>query len=123
MRRRPPRSPRTATLCPYTPLFRSVRRPLRVAVFSTGDEVREPGSDRGDGGIYDSNRYTLKALLRGLGCAVTDLGILADDRDAIRAARSEEHTSELQSLMSRSYAVFCLKNKKLNCRKHQLPAT
>lgn len=63
-----------------------VRAPLRVAVFSTGDEVREPGSERGEGAIYDSNRYTLKALLRGLGCTVTDLGILADDRETIRAA-------------------------------------
>ena len=63
-----------------------VRSALRVAVFSTGDEVREPGAGLGPGAIYDSNRYTLKALLRGLGCAVTDLGILADDRDAIRAA-------------------------------------
>ena len=63
-----------------------VRVPLRVAVFSTGDEVREPGGALGPGAIYDSNRFTLKALLRGLGCAVTDLGILADDRDAIRGA-------------------------------------
>lgn len=63
-----------------------VRAPLRVAVFSTGDEVREPGSERGEGAIYDSNRFTLKALLRGLGCVVTDLGILADDREVIRAA-------------------------------------
>lgn len=63
-----------------------VRTALRVAVFSTGDEVREPGAERGAGAIYDSNRFTLKALLRSLGCAVTDLGILADDREAIRAA-------------------------------------
>ncbi|MEQ8817154.1 MAG: molybdopterin molybdotransferase MoeA [Thalassobaculum sp.] len=63
-----------------------VRTGLRVAVFSTGDEVREPGSERGAATIYDSNRYTLKALLRALGCAVTDLGILADDRETIRAA-------------------------------------
>lgn len=64
----------------------TVRTALRVAVFSTGDEVREPGTERAAGTIYDSNRFTLKALLRGLGCAVTDLGILADDGDAIRAA-------------------------------------
>ncbi|EDP64697.1 Molybdopterin biosynthesis enzyme [alpha proteobacterium BAL199] len=63
-----------------------VRTALRVAVFSTGDEVREPGTDRVAGTIYDSNRYTLKALLRGLGCAVTDLGILADHGETIRAA-------------------------------------
>ncbi len=64
----------------------TVRTGLRVAVFSTGDEVREPGSERGAGAIYDSNRFTLKALLRALGCTVTDLGILADDRETIRAA-------------------------------------
>lgn len=63
-----------------------VRTALRVAVFSTGDEVREPGTERGAAAIYDSNRFTLKALLRALGCTVTDLGILADDRDAIRTA-------------------------------------
>jgi len=63
-----------------------VRVGLKVAVFSTGDEVREPGSERGAGAIYDSNRFTLKALLRALGCTVTDLGILADDRETIRSA-------------------------------------
>ncbi|NQW12543.1 MAG: molybdopterin molybdotransferase MoeA [Alphaproteobacteria bacterium] len=63
-----------------------VRAPLRVAVFSTGDEVREPGSALVAGAIYDSNRHTLKALLRGLGCAVTDLGILGDDPTRIRTA-------------------------------------
>ena len=60
--------------------------PLRAAVFSTGDEVRDPGGDRPDGAIYDSNRYTIAALLAGMGCRVTDLGILPDNADAIRAA-------------------------------------
>ncbi len=55
-----------------------VRRPLRVALFSTGDELREPGRKLGVGAIYDSNRYTLMSLLGGLGCEVTDLGILKD---------------------------------------------
>lgn len=64
----------------------AVRKPLRVAVFSTGDEVREPGTVLPPGAIYDSNRYTLKALLHGLGCSVTDLGILADRRETIRSA-------------------------------------
>lgn len=66
-----------------------VHAPLRVAVFSTGDEVREPGTALGTGAIYDSNRHTLKALLRGLGCAVTDLGILGDEPERIRAALAE----------------------------------
>ena len=59
---------------------------LRVAVFSTGDEVRDPGGEADEGCIYDANRYAVMALLEGLGCAVTDLGILKDDADAISAA-------------------------------------
>jgi molybdopterin molybdotransferase len=66
-----------------------VRTKLRAAVFSTGDEVREPGAAADDGCIYDSNRFTVKALLRGLGCAVTDLGILPDDEAAIRSALAD----------------------------------
>jgi len=56
-----------------------VRRRLKVAIFSTGDEVVEPGSPRGVAAIYDANRYLLSALLERLGAIVTDLGILADD--------------------------------------------
>jgi molybdopterin molybdotransferase len=56
-----------------------VRRRLTVAIFSTGDEVVEPGSKRGAAAIYDANRYLLSALLERLGAVVTDLGILADD--------------------------------------------
>ncbi len=65
-----------------------VRRPLRVAIFSTGDEVYDPGDDdeMPGGAIYDANRYCLLALLQGLGCAVTDLGILRDEEPAIRAS-------------------------------------
>ncbi|MGB8276241.1 MAG: gephyrin-like molybdotransferase Glp [Alphaproteobacteria bacterium] len=59
---------------------------LRVAVFSTGDEVREPGQPIPEGCIYDSNRYGLMALLTALKCRVTDLGILPDHKDAIRDA-------------------------------------
>jgi molybdopterin molybdotransferase len=56
-----------------------VRRRLKVAIFSTGDEVVEPGAARGGAAIYDANRYLLSALLERLGAVVTDLGILADD--------------------------------------------
>jgi len=55
-----------------------VRRRIKVAIFSTGDEVVEPGGPRGGAAIYDANRYLLAELLGRLGAAVTDLGILRD---------------------------------------------
>ncbi len=71
----------------------TVYRRLRAAVFSTGDEVRDPGGPLPAGAIYDSNRYTVKSALQQLGCTVTDLGILPDDAatitDAMRSAASQ----------------------------------
>jgi molybdopterin molybdotransferase len=61
----------------------AVRRRLKVAIFSTGDEVVEPGSVRGAAAIYDSNRFLLTELLERLGATVTDLGILADDPEKL----------------------------------------
>lgn len=66
----------------------SVSRALRVALFSTGDELREPGQTLDAGAIHDSNRYTLGGLLRNLGCEVSDLGILRDEAGAIQSALS-----------------------------------
>ncbi len=66
-----------------------VRCRLRVAVFSTGDELRQPGQPLEPGAVYDANRYALIALLTRLGCAVTDLGILPDRFEAIRDALAE----------------------------------
>lgn len=63
--------------------------PLRVALFSTGDELREPGKPLDPGCIYDSNRTTIHGLLLALGCAVNDLGILEDKGDVVRAALAE----------------------------------
>jgi molybdopterin molybdotransferase len=70
-----------------------VYRRLAVALLSTGDEVREPGGALPPGAIYDSNRYTLHALLEGLGCVVDDLGILRDDAASVRAALGEAAAS------------------------------
>ncbi len=61
-----------------------VRMRLRVALFSTGNELREPGTDLPVGAIYDANRAMLRALIERAGAVVTDLGILRDDRDALR---------------------------------------
>jgi len=65
-----------------------VRRRPRVAVFSTGDEICEPGTPLAPAKVYDSNRYALTALLSRSGCEVTDLGILQDNRDAMQASLS-----------------------------------
>src|SRR3546814_3370730 len=91
MIRRPPRSTRTATLFPYTTLFRSGLGPGRNG---DGDHP-EQDDQSGDGG--GGGQPLGERRLRGV-------------RDA--EPRSEEHTSELQSLMRISYAVFCLKKKK-----------
>src|SRR3546814_1737906 len=91
MIRRPPRSTRTDTLCPYTTLFRS----LGLVV------VREPVLEDGRG-----------APVRGV-VAAQPARVRGGDGGG-QAGRSEEHTSELQSLMRISYAVFCLKKKKNN---------
>ncbi len=66
-----------------------VHRSLRVAVFSTGDEVVEPGAEKPRGAIFDSNRYALIALLERLGCTVRDLGILPDQEADIATALGE----------------------------------
>src|SRR3546814_2649133 len=94
MLRRPPRSTRTDTLFPYTTLFRSVE----VSYFDPG-----VGSD-----IVAQIRPTTRAIfLETPGSLTFEMPDIA----AITAVRSEEHTSELQSLMRISYAVFCLKKK------------
>src|SRR3546814_1268180 len=103
MIRRPPRSTRTDTLFPYTTLFRS----------------QVPGGRRrGSSAVGPRPAAATPAVGHGLGTARAALpapvrrpGVPANAR-ARGAARSEEHTSELQSLMRISYAVFCLKKKK-----------
>jgi molybdopterin molybdotransferase len=61
------------------------RRP-RVALFSTGDELAMPGEVLKPGAIYNSNRFTLRALIQSLGCECTDLGIVPDQLAATREA-------------------------------------
>ena len=66
-----------------------VRRRLRVAIFSTGDELVPVGQTLGDGQVHDSNRYSLHGLLARLGCEVIDLGLVRDDPAALEAALRE----------------------------------
>jgi molybdopterin molybdotransferase len=67
----------------------SVFRPLRVAFFSTGDELRSIGSVLGEGEIYDSNRYTLHGMLTRLGCEALDMGVVRDDPALLERAFRE----------------------------------
>src|SRR3546814_3998315 len=100
MIRRPPRSTRTDTLFPYTTLFRSNYRFVRA--------VLRPGAfrDRLTTGTYVSmDPQDVTGVLE-------DAFIKVTEAEEVEAKRSEEHTSELQSLMRISYAVFCLKKKK-----------
>ena len=63
-----------------------VRRRIRAAVFSTGNELVSPGASRGAAQLFDSNRFMLMAMLMRLGCEVSDLGILRDDRVSLASA-------------------------------------
>jgi molybdopterin molybdotransferase len=63
-----------------------VVRRIRVAVFSTGDEIASPGDVRAPSQLFDSNRFMLMAMLRRLGCEVRDLGILRDERTSLARA-------------------------------------
>jgi molybdopterin molybdotransferase len=74
----------------------NVRKRVRVALFSTGDEIVEPGKTLPKAALYDSNRYLLVDLLKGLGAEVTDLGILADAPEELaRAIAGAARTHDL----------------------------
>ncbi|MGF1762144.1 bifunctional molybdopterin-guanine dinucleotide biosynthesis adaptor protein MobB/molybdopterin molybdotransferase MoeA [Aliivibrio kagoshimensis] len=64
----------------------TVNRPIRVAIFSTGDEVQAPGEAQKESSIYDSNRYSLFGLLSHLDCEVIDLGIIEDSEESLQQA-------------------------------------
>jgi len=70
-----------------------VKRRLRVAVFSTGNEVVSPGTPRGAAQLYDSNRFMLAAMLRRMGCEMRDLGILRDDKTTLASALKDSAKS------------------------------
>jgi molybdopterin molybdotransferase len=66
-----------------------VQRRLRVAFFSTGDELRSIGQPLDEGCVYDSNRYTIYGMLQRLGCDIIDMGVVRDDPAALEAALRE----------------------------------
>jgi molybdopterin molybdotransferase len=64
----------------------TVQRRLRVAIFSTGDELRSIDEPLGNGCVYDSNRYTLHGMLTRIGCDIIDMGIVKDDAASLESA-------------------------------------
>src|SRR3546814_4213516 len=110
MRRRPPRSTRTDTLFPYTTLFRSPGEQLRhPGVVGEGDVVEHDAGQRGGGQQQTAGDQHGAAVADDAPEEAGDDG--AEQRQQDDELRSEEHTSELQSLMRISYAVFCLTKK------------
>ncbi len=83
----------------------AVYKPLRAAVFSTGDEVRDPSGDAPEGCIFDANRYSVMGMLRGLGCSVDDLGIMPDDEAMITKALKQAAASHDLILTSGGVSV------------------
>src|SRR3546814_6996169 len=118
MKRRPPRATRPYTLFPYTTLFRSV---VALHRFSTEDEAVALANDT-DYGLNASvwggdldNAIRVGRRIQSGNVNIND--ILATAYASKGTPRSEEHTSELQSLMRNSYADFCLKKKKKQTNK------
>src|SRR3546814_2401092 len=115
MIRRPPRSTRTDTLFPYTTLFRSRGRQLEADAQRRGEsqDARRPFHHRELRIERAAPRLRQRRHLRdGGGAEAAGIPAARDLRELLRRPRrSEEHTSELQSLMRNSYAVFCLKKK------------
>lgn len=64
----------------------TVFRALKVAIFSTGDELQAIGQPLGEGQIYDTNRFAVRLMLQQLGCQIIDLGVIPDDQQALRKA-------------------------------------
>src|SRR3546814_9554518 len=109
MLRRPPRATRTDTLFPYTTLFRSISHNEACCNSPFAFSSRPANSARA-GTFFASATSALTSAKKARTARPPSFGSLRPTRSI---ARSEEHTSELQSLMRISYAVFCLKKKKL----------
>src|SRR3546814_1981117 len=113
MIRRPPRSTRTDTLFPYTTLFRSATASCNVSIaYSRADRSLNHSLIR-DHRIFEMGRERDRHILHGVpahGTTQRSKTLFGDDSGNF--TRSEEHTSELQSLMRISYDAFCLKTKK-----------
>src|SRR3546814_1347204 len=112
MIRRPPRSTRTDTLFPYTTLFRSLDGHRHCPAAGVLRARRAVELDRG------RTRSGLGARRDDPDRALVTASPLRSRRRGARRPRSEEHTSELQSLMRISYAVFCLKKKTKHKQRH-----
>src|SRR3546814_6847875 len=114
MIRRPPRSTRTDTLFPYTTLFRSGREQQRQAADQSdrGTHHRKGARCLGERRQRKKRFFAEQALDRQPRQEHGRAAQLVEQAVGIVVARTEEHTSELQSLMRISYAVFCLKRKK-----------
>src|SRR3546814_1170491 len=111
MIRRPPRFTRTDTLFPYTTLFRSLPVVNDRSVEYGSADAEHPHQDNGRDRVAQhgpENPLTERDVLFHIGL----LSVVGFNYPHVRAVRSEEHTSELQSLMRISYAVFCLKKKR-----------
>src|SRR3546814_5559625 len=113
MIRRPPRSTRTETLFPYTTLFRSSRQTKHIGSYGAEHirtEIRVACTVSYSSAIVLVKKEVAVPLADtlDLGCKIGH----GSQRRQKQLSRSEEHTSELQSLMRISYAVFCLKKKK-----------
>src|SRR3546814_4274602 len=121
MIRRPPRSTRTDTLFPYTTLFRSfyIEKGLGVkwyaVIFALVTIVSTalflPGVQSNSIALGVQNAFNIPVEYTGIGLVILLGLIIIGGVKRIAKVRSEEHTSELQSLMRNSYAVFCLKKK------------
>src|SRR3546814_14305693 len=108
MIRLPPRSTRTDTLVPYTTLFRSIGEHDAGAV--SLEAPRDRKADAASGAGDDCDPAMMVCLTHGKG---SRRPCRSAGREGCPRCRSEEHTSELQSLMRISYAVFCLTKKKI----------